>query len=157
LLQAGIDLKGQGATSQWNTEANWDLKGKIADMPSDCVCCVFVQKGTKMEHTGLYIGGGETIECSNGVERKPLAKKWTHFAIPRGLDQKIVIPDKLEGECIVDVPNDGTVNVRSAPKANAKIMTTRREGQTVTVLSDDGTWTKVIVEGYIMSKFLKKA
>ena len=48
LLQAGIDIKGSGATSQYNTAANWMLKGSVDDMP-DLVCCVFKQSGKRSE------------------------------------------------------------------------------------------------------------
>lgn len=84
LEQAGISIDGQGATSQYNTDANWLEKGDIADMP-ECVCCIFVANGSRKEHTGLYIGNGETLECSVGVQRKNLDKRWTQYAIPRGL------------------------------------------------------------------------
>lgn len=84
LQQAEITIDGQGATSQYNTASNWAEKGEIADMP-ECVCCVFVADGTKKSHTGLYIGGGETIECSAGVQRKTLDNRWTHYALPKGL------------------------------------------------------------------------
>ena len=84
LEQVGIKLYGGGCSTQYNTDSNWLEKGEIADMP-ECVCCVFVADGSKKSHTGLYIGGGETIECSVGVQRKKLASKWTHYAIPKGL------------------------------------------------------------------------
>ena len=38
LLQVGITINGAGATSQWNTDANWKAKGSISDMPSGQVC-----------------------------------------------------------------------------------------------------------------------
>lgn len=80
----GTTLKGQGATSQWNTESNWAAKGVIADMPKDTLVCLFVQKGTKMNHTGLGLNN-ETVECSNGVQHfTKRNKKWTHWAIPAG-------------------------------------------------------------------------
>ena len=63
-----------------------------------------------------------------------------------------------KGVAIVDVPNDGTVNVRSAPKSNADILTRLREGATVQVEEDSGEWAKVSYTntGYIMSKFLRQ-
>ena len=86
LKQVGIDLQGGGATSQWNTKANWVLKGPVSDMPKDKVCCVFVQKGSTMEHTGLYLGDGSTCECSSGVQYfEKMKSKWTHYAVPAGL------------------------------------------------------------------------
>ena len=84
LQQAGLEIAGQGATSQYNDGSNWLEKGEIADMP-ECVCCVFIADGTKKSHTGLYIGGGETVECSAGVQRRKLDSRWTHYAIPKGL------------------------------------------------------------------------
>ena len=78
----GFKLSGQGATSQWNTESNWTAKGTIDTIPADTLVCVFVQKGAKMEHTGLAYNH-ETIECSNGVQHSDvIAKKWTHWALP---------------------------------------------------------------------------
>ena len=86
LKQVGIDLKGEGCSSQWNTKTNWAVKGDISEMPKDKVCCIFVKKGNVMEHTGLYLGDGSTAECSSGVQVfSKLNKKWTHYAIPAGL------------------------------------------------------------------------
>ena len=61
LQQEGITISGAGATSQWNTNSNWSEKGTISNLPMDKVCCVFMQDGTKMSHTGLHIGGGIVI------------------------------------------------------------------------------------------------
>lgn len=84
LKQVGIDLYGDGCTTQYGTKSNWLERGKIEDMP-ECVCCVFIADGGKKSHTGLYIGGGQTIECSAGVQQKKLDRRWTHYAIPAGL------------------------------------------------------------------------
>lgn len=93
LDQVGITIKGQGATSQWNTAANWQQKGDIGTMP-DVVCCVFKQKGSTMEHTGMHIGGGRIIHCSSGVqEGKTSDKGWTHYAIPAGLYEAAPAPE----------------------------------------------------------------
>ena len=91
----GINLQGAGATSQWNTAANWSEKGLIADMPENCVCCVFKQvNGKTMDHTGLYVGGGNIIHCSGEVKRgKVTDKGWTHYAIPKGLEGSEPVPD----------------------------------------------------------------
>ena len=84
LRQIGLDLAGQGATSQYNTDSNWIRKGKISEMP-DCVCCVFRQvNGKTMEHTGMHIGGGAVIDCSVNVRNSGMSG-WTHYAIPVGL------------------------------------------------------------------------
>lgn len=85
LLQVGIDIKGSGATSQYNTASNWMQKGSIEDMP-DVVCCVFKQNGKTMQHTGLHIGNGMIIHCSAGVQYGKITQSgWTHYAIPAGL------------------------------------------------------------------------
>ena len=89
LLQAGITINGVGATSQWKTDANWKVKGRIEDMPSGQVCCVFMHnsKNGKMEHTGLHVGGGRIIHCSGEVKiGKTTDRGWTHFAIPVGME-----------------------------------------------------------------------
>lgn len=85
LKNAGvIDLQGEGATSQWNTAANWSAKGPIATIPGNTLVCLFVQKGNKMEHTGLGYNN-ETVECSSGVQHFTSRKaKWTHWAVPKG-------------------------------------------------------------------------
>ena len=85
LLQACITIKGGGATSQYNTAANWAQQGEIADMP-DLVCCVYQYRGGKFQHTGIHIGGGKIIHCSAGVQWGDTSDKaWTHYAIPAGL------------------------------------------------------------------------
>jgi len=89
LKQAGVTINGAGATSQWNTEANWSAKGEIKDMPKDTLVCLFVKDGSKMAHTGLGLNN-ETCECSSGVQHaKSRAKKWTHWAVPKGLEGKM--------------------------------------------------------------------
>lgn len=93
LLQVyGWKLAGAGATSQWNTEANWKAKGEIATMPANTLCCLFVRKGAKMEHTGFGYNN-ETIECSNGVQyNKSRKAKWTHWAVPVVIDGSMPEP-----------------------------------------------------------------
>lgn len=88
LKQVGISLAGAGATSQWNTNSNWTRKGAIADIPNE-VCCVFIHDSKKdnMSHTGLYIGDGWVVHCSGEVKKEKLsAGKWSHYAVPVGLD-----------------------------------------------------------------------
>ena len=92
LLQVGITINGVGATSQWNTDANWKEKGRIEDMPGGQVCCVFMHNSRtgKMDHTGLHVGGGRIIHCSGEVKvGKTTDRGWTHFAIPSGMEGEI--------------------------------------------------------------------
>lgn len=90
----GWKLIGSGATTQWNTASNWSRKGKIADMPEDTLCVLFVANGKTMEHTGFGING-ETLECgAGGVKHsKTRAKKWTHWAVPACVESGVV-PDQ---------------------------------------------------------------
>ena len=95
LLQAGIDIAGSGATSQYNTASNWVRKGSIDTMP-DAVCCVFKRSGNTMQHTGLHIGGGIIIHCSAGVQYGKITDSgWTDYAIPAGLYEEGEISDMV--------------------------------------------------------------
>lgn len=86
--QIGLEIAGQGASSQYNTGTNWARRGPIADMP-DLVCAVYqVKAGTtgSMSHTGVHIGGGRIIHCSVEVKEGSTADRgWSHYAIPKGL------------------------------------------------------------------------
>lgn len=95
LEQAGIKIEGQGATSQWKTEANWKEKSKIASMPLDQVCVVFMwdNENQCMSHTGLHIGGGVIVHCSGEVKYGRITDKgWTHYAIPNGMEGEAPAP-----------------------------------------------------------------
>ena len=93
LLQIyGWKLMGAGATSQWNTAENWKAKGTIDAMPANTLCCLFVQKGKTMEHTGFGLNN-ETVECSNGVQySKTRNKKWTHWGVPACVNDTVPTP-----------------------------------------------------------------
>ena len=90
LKQVGIDLYGDGATTQYNTSRNWEQRGDIKAMP-DCVCCVFRKASGRMQHTGMHVGGGVVIDCSTGVSSVGMSG-WTHYAIPKGLYGEGEIP-----------------------------------------------------------------
>ncbi len=56
---------------------------------------------------------------------------------------------------------DGSANVRKGPGTNYAVVTWVRNGQKITVLKDEGAWTKIIVDangktGYIKSSFIDK-
>ena len=87
LTQVGIRIDGGGATSQYNTAANWVQRGTIDQLP-DLPCCLFKRDsdGKTMLHTGWHMGGGQIIHCSVGVQTgRTTDKGWTHYAIPVGL------------------------------------------------------------------------
>lgn len=89
-LKAGMILiEGQGATSQYETDKNWQQRGKIESMPN-IVCAVYMAKddGSGMKHTGIHIGDGDIIHCTGGkgVTTGSIHDSgWTHYAIPKGL------------------------------------------------------------------------
>lgn len=160
LKQVGISISGEGATSQYNTAANWMRRGSVNDMP-DCVCCLFRKKGTKMEHTGMHIGGGIVVDCSGNVRTGGMSG-WTHYAIPVGLYKEGEIPmDKVkptlrkgaEGESVKELQtrlNDigydcGTVDGKFGNKTLAAV----KEFQRKHGLTDDGvvgrqTWAELL-------------
>lgn len=89
LKQVGIKISSVGATTQWNTVADWTERGLTGDMPN-LVCPVFKhrQSDGKMAHTGMHIGDGVIIHCTSngGVKYGDLSDTtWTHYAIPKGL------------------------------------------------------------------------
>lgn len=93
LARIGISLNGAGATSQYNDSSNWKAKGPISEMPKDQVCCVFMQSNGRMQHTGLYVGGGRIIHCSGTVKTGSVNDKgWTHYAIPNGMEGDVPVP-----------------------------------------------------------------
>jgi hypothetical protein len=160
LKQVGISISGEGATSQYNTAANWMRRGSVNDMP-DCVCCLFRKKENKMEHTGMHIGGGIVVDCS-GTVRTGGMSGWTHYAIPVGLYKEGEIPmDKVkptlrkgaEGESVKELQtrlNDigydcGTVDGKFGNKTLAAV----KEFQRKHGLTDDGvvgrqTWAELL-------------
>lgn len=89
LQQVGISISDVGATTQYNTVADWTERGLTSDMPN-LVCPVFKyrQSDGKMAHTGMHIGDGVIIHCTSngGVKYGDLSDpSWTHYAIPKGL------------------------------------------------------------------------
>lgn len=133
LAQAGCGtIQGGGATSQYNTAANWSQRGPISQMP-DVVCCVFKDVNGVKEHTGLHIGGGVIIHCSVEVKRGSTSEKgWTHYAIPKNIDGQ-------------PAPSPEPAPEPSPEPAPAKLPTLRKgdRGQYVTLLQ-----TKLINKGY---------
>lgn len=82
LKQIGFDLYGDTCGAQWKHDANWASKGEIATMPAGVLCCLFVYKDGKWNHTGFGLNN-ETCECSSGVQHFTTRnKKWTHWAVP---------------------------------------------------------------------------
>ena len=89
----GWTLQGSGCTSQWNNADNWTAKGAISDgIPADTLVCLFVKKGSTMEHTGFGFNN-ETVECSSGVQHFTSRKaKWTHWGLPKCVSGEVPTP-----------------------------------------------------------------
>lgn len=93
--RVGITLPGAGATSMYNTSSAFTERGKIADIPKDKVCLVFMQSGEKMSHVGIHIGNGDIIHCSGTVKRGKITDRgWTHYAVPKGMSGEVPTTDK---------------------------------------------------------------
>ena len=92
LKQFGIELYGDTCGGQWNTKANWLTKGTIDTIPENVLVCLFVYNGSKFTHTGFGYKG-MVCDCGNNVTFSPTrAKKWTHWAIAKGVTDKV--PDQ---------------------------------------------------------------
>ena len=94
---AQVPHYGAGCSIAWNHKNNWDQQGKLKDMP-ETVCLVFQQvpgNDKKMQHVGLYIGGGYVIHCSVEVKKQKLSEyPWTHYGIPKGLGGDVPVSHK---------------------------------------------------------------
>ena len=154
LKQVGIDLNGEGATSQWASEENWDSKGVVADLPVNTLVCLFVKSGSKMKHTGFGYNGA-TMECSSGVQYFcPMKKKWTHYAVPRGLYNSPPDPMPDPGHAIVTGKN---VALRQGPSTGTAVMIRILTGTIVDLAEIDG-WTYVKYGnkyGFMMNEFIE--
>ena len=143
LKQVGIDLQGEGATSQWNNGSNWLRKGEIATMPENTLVCLFVKKGSKMEHTGFGMNN-ETCECSAGVQHFTRRNgKWTHWAIPRGLydggdgaTERYGVATEREG---TGTERDGVATEREGTGTERDGVATEREGTVLSVPAEHVT------------------
>ena len=136
---AGIGgLAVSGATSQWN-KGDWLRKGSIADSPAGVVCILFREdKPGTMGHVGIALGDGTIVHASShdtGVVRTKIsAGKWTHYAIPRGMDER----------------TDVEPGIPSTENAGAKQRDTIRKGaKGLTVVEAQGL---LIRSGYSLPK-----
>lgn len=93
---AAAEIEGvaiSGASSQWR-KGDWLRKGSIQDMPAGQVCILYREdKPGTMGHVGIALGDGTIVHASRhdydkgGVIRTAVsAGRWTHYAIPRGMD-----------------------------------------------------------------------
>lgn len=158
--QNGITGVPHGSNSMWKMLFN---KGKL---PHDGLMpgmLVFKERNNgDYYHVGIYVGNGEVVEAQGtlaGVVKSPVFA-WHYWGAINGLsyaespENEQIKP--IAGTCVVDVPNDGTVNVRNRPSKQGKIIETLREGEKVNVLAVSGEWATVeyTQKGYIKAEFL---
>lgn len=165
LLLWGIRVP-HGSNSIWKN-GYLSHKGKITgDIPVGAL--VFKLRGENdYYHVGVYIGNGNVVEAQGtraGVILSQLGT-WTHYGLIKGVDydgteekQKEAKEPMGAGKGIVDVPNDGTVNVRAKPSLQGQKITTLREGEQLEVLAVSGEWAKIRYtgEGYVMTRYIRE-
>jgi hypothetical protein len=125
-----------------------------------------LRNGSDFHHVGIYVGDNLVVEArgsKTGVTTSQLGT-WTHYGLIKGVDYGTE-EDKKEakepmgaGKGIVDVPNDGTVNVRAKPSLQGQKITTLREGEQLEVLAVSGDWAKIRYtgEGYVMTRYIRE-
>ncbi len=158
------------------------VSGNVSGSQVPVGAAVFkVRNGSDYYHVGVYMGDGSVIEAQGtqkGVIISSLSS-WHVWGKLKGFiydsdsgdageessgseDSETSPAARLSGICLVDVPNDGTVNVRSGASQSTARLARLPEGTEVEVLSDDGTWSRVSYQtvisgkGYIMSRFLRR-
>lgn len=116
-----IALTGQGANSQYLTAANWVSRGVIGAMPDLPGMVLFRRKSGKMQHTGLYIGGGQVVEAKGhacGVVLSAMPGGWTHWGAPKGLYTARELEDAQKS------------NTQSAKGSDTNMLKTIKRGST---------------------------
>lgn len=150
-----------GSNSQWRDSLF--EKGAISGNAVPVGALVFkLRNRDDFYHVGIYVGGGNVVEAQGtqtGVVSSRLAS-WTHYGLVKGIgysEKRDEVIKLKPGKAYVDVPNDGTVNIRKAPTTNSTKLGTLREGSECEVVSVEGDWAEVrySASGYIMSRYLK--
>lgn len=158
--QLGVTVP-HGSNSMW--KGSLFEQGYIAGNAVPPGALVFkLRNGDDYYHVGIYVGDDRVVEAKStyyGVIESRLSD-WTHYGLVRGIgyssDRGDPVPGLKPGAAIVDVPNDGTVNIRKGPTTSSTNLGHLREGDTCEVVAVEGDWARVryVSEGYIMSRFL---
>ena len=116
----------------------------------------------KMQHTGIYIGGGEVVDARGhkyGVMRSAISKyPWTHWAKPDVTKNNEKETNPVNKQMVVTrIPGvtGSTVNFRVKP--NGDVINTIPFGTMVTVTQEQGEWSGFEwngVPGWMQSRFL---
>lgn len=143
---AGIEgVAISGATSQWN-KGDWLRKGDIKDAPDDLLCILYREdKPGTMGHTGIALGDGTIVHASGhdtGVVRTAIsAGRWTHYAIPKGMDAVV------DGE--TDAPSEGALGTGGNSSGTEQRDTIRKGAKGPTVVEAQGLLLRA---GYSLPK-----
>ena len=161
LEQLGIKAP-SGATSQWKSNI-WADRGEISTMPDETGIILYRQlsNGT-MQHTGIYIGGGEAVEARghrDGVIRSLISKyPWTHWARPdvtKNNEKETKPVNKQMVVTRIDGAKGSTVNFRIKP--NGDVISAIPFGTIVTLTQEQGEWSGFEwngTPGWMQSRFL---
>lgn len=80
---AGVSLP-SGASSQWRDARAWKERGAIDALPDEPGLFLYTQKGGRMTHAGVSVGGGWEVDARGhayGVVRRRIADtSFTHWA-----------------------------------------------------------------------------
>lgn len=177
----GINDVVSGATSQWKSDI-WQEKGKIKNIPSDKLCCVFRDSWGTKQHVGWYYNGiayhAQGHDSGVVSTTNSQYKAWTHYAIMKGLydsngnpiemDSSLIKEEELDDNkdvikvlysAKVTASNGSTVNMRSGPSTSGDIIKKVSIGAVVDVIAEQEDWLQIVYDnktGYMMSKFLEK-
>lgn len=159
LRAAGINIC-SGATSQWKGDY-WEVKNTIDQMPKDRPCVLYYNKtGSTMQHTGIYLGGGDVIDARGSkegiIQSRIDSRVWTHYAVPRGLYELIEMITAM-----VVANSGGTVRMRRYASSTSATIRNVPLGETLQITEQGNEWAAVMDaaghSGFMMRKFLALA
>lgn len=162
----GVKMSASGVSTQWK-KTKWADKGTIDTLPKDRVCCLYREdpQANPMQHGGVYLGNGYEIDASGSktgvIKRKVNAYKWTHWGVPKGLENQESNDEviKVLYTGTVYAANGRDVRMRAGMSTNANVIKSLPVGTPVNVLEEYNGWYKIGVDGsvgYMMSDFIKK-
>ena len=157
----GFALYGETVSSQWGENNNWCRRGKVGQdqIPEGVLVNLFIYKGDKWTHTGIYYCGS-TCECSNGVQyfEKLKSNRWTHWAVAKPFEEELKEVEKIPEGCAIVTGKK--VALRKDPSTKAAIIMRINTGETVKLEPEpEKVWDYVSYNGkvgWMMREFLKE-
>lgn len=157
----GFALYGDTVAAQWGTAGNWCRKGEIGkdEIPEGVLVCLFIYKGGRWTHTGLYMNGA-TCECSSNVQYFEQMKKgrWTHWAVAKPFEKELKEANKVPEGCAKVTGKN--LALRKDRSTSSKCITRAKTG-TLVKLADPPPEEWVYVEyngktGWMMKQYLEE-